>query len=127
MSETETKTAAQAEKPEEESQAPEETTPQPPKNVDALMQSTARFTHRGWGAFLALKDDLQAIFRKRIRLEIDTRDEASAADLAQAMREASIPAVKQEGTKISTITTFAKLQEVIKHPALLRVDAERLD
>ena len=99
----------------------------PPKNVDILTQSTARFSRRGWDALLSYRNDMDAIFRKRIECHIDARSEAGAQELADAMRAVSIPAVTVNGAKLHTITTFAKLQEVIKHPALLHVDAVKVD
>jgi hypothetical protein len=99
----------------------------PPKNVDPLMQSTARFSRRGWDAFLSYKDDLDAIFRKRIECHMEARSPEGAAELAEAMRAVSIPAVTVTGPKLHTITTFAKLQEIIKHPALMHVDAVKAD
>ncbi|MFN9690598.1 MAG: hypothetical protein ACK551_00645 [Vampirovibrionales bacterium] len=98
-----------------------------PKNVDALMQSTARFSRKGWDVFLALKEDLEKITYKRIELRMVARSEAGAKTFAEALEAISVPAVKVNGVNISTITTFAKLQDVIKHPDLLSVDLTLLD
>ncbi len=98
-----------------------------PKNVDTLTQSTARFSRKGWDVFLALKDDLEKITYKRIQLRMVARSEAGAQTFAQALEAISVPAVKVNGVNISTITTFAKLQDVIKHPDLLSVDLTLLD
>jgi hypothetical protein len=98
-----------------------------PKNVDALMQSTARFSRKGWDVFLNLKEDLEKITYKRIELRMVARSEARAKTFAEALEAISVPAVKVNGVNISTITTFAKLQDVIKHPDLLSVDLTLLD
>ncbi len=98
-----------------------------PKNVDALMQSTARFSRKGWDVFLNLKEDLEKITYKRIELRMVARSEAGAKTFAKALEAISVPAVKVNGVNISTITTFAKLQDVIKHPDLLSVDLTLLD
>jgi len=98
-----------------------------PKNVDALMQSTARFSRKGWDVFLNLKEDLEKITYKRIELRMEARSEAGAKNVAEALEAISVPAVKVNGVNVSTITTFAKLQEVIKHPDLLSVDLTLLD
>jgi hypothetical protein len=98
-----------------------------PKNVDALMQSTARFSRKGWDVFLNLKEDLEKITYKRIELRMVARSEAGAETFAEALEAISVPAVKVKGVNISTITTFAKLQDVIKHPDLLSVDLTLLD
>ena len=98
-----------------------------PKNVDALMQSTARFSRKGWDVFLSLKEDLEKITYKRIELRMVARSEAGAKTFAEALEAISVPAVKVNGVNISTITTFAKLQDVIKHPDLLSVDLTLLD
>jgi hypothetical protein len=98
-----------------------------PKNVDALMQSTARFSRKGWDVFLSLKEDLEKITYKRIELRMVARSEAGAETFAEALEAISVPAVKVNGVNISTITTFAKLQDVIKHPDLLSVDLTLLD
>jgi hypothetical protein len=98
-----------------------------PKNIDALMQSTARFSRKGWDVFLSVKDDLEKITYKRIELRMVARSEAGAKTFAEALEAISVPAVKVNGVNISTITTFAKLQEVIKHPDLLSVDLTLLD
>lgn len=98
-----------------------------PKNIDALMQSTARFSRKGWDVFLSMKDDLEKITYKRIELRMVARSEAGAKTFAEALEAISVPAVKVNGVNISTITTFAKLQEVIKHPDLLSVDLTLLD
>lgn len=98
-----------------------------PKNVDALMQSTARFSRKGWDVFLSLKEDLEKITYKRIELRMVARSEARAKTFAEALEAISVPAVKVNGVNISTITTFAKLQDVIKHPDLLSVDLTLLD
>jgi|GEM_PF-5107266 len=99
----------------------------PPKNVDALMQSTARFSRRGWDAFLSYKDDMTLIFIKRIECHMEARSDAGAQEFAEAMRAVSIPGITVTGAKLHTITTFAKLQDVIKHPALMHVDAVKAD
>lgn len=98
-----------------------------PKNIDALMQSTARFSRKGWDVFLSMKEDLEKITYKRIELRMVARSEAGAKTFAEALEAISVPAVKVNGVNISTITTFAKLQEVIKHPDLLSVDLTLLD
>ncbi len=98
-----------------------------PKNVDALTQSTARFSRKAWDVFLSLKEDLEKITYKRIALQLLARSEAGAVTLGQALEAISVPAVKVNGVNISTITTFAKLQDVIKHPDLLSVDLTLLD
>jgi hypothetical protein len=98
-----------------------------PKNVDALTQSTARFSRKAWDVFLSLKEDLEKITYKRIALQLLARSEAGAITLGQALEALSVPAVKVHGPHISTISTFAKLQEVIKHPDLLSVDLTLLD
>jgi hypothetical protein len=98
-----------------------------PKNVDALMQSTARFSRKGWDVFLNLKEDLEKITYKRIELRMVARSEAGAKTFAEALEAISVPAVKVNSVNISTITTFAKLQDVIKHPDLLSVDLTLLD
>ncbi len=98
-----------------------------PKNIDALTQSTARFSRKGWDVFLNLKEDLEKITYKRIELRMVARSEAGAKTFAEALEAISVPAVKVYGVNIRTITTFAKLQEVIKHPDLLSVDLTLLD
>ena len=98
-----------------------------PKNVDALMQSTARFTRKSWDVFLSLKDDLNAITYRRIQLQLTGRSEAGALTLQSELESISVPAVKVNGTSVSTISTFAKLQHIIKHPDLLQVDLTLLD
>ncbi len=98
-----------------------------PKNVDALMQSTARFTRQGWDVFLTLKDDLNAITYRRIQIQLTSRSETGALALQSELEAISVPAVKVNGNMVSTITTFAKLQHIIKHADLLRVDLTLLD
>lgn len=98
-----------------------------PKNVDALMQSTARFTRKSWDVFLSLKDDLNAITYRRIQIQLTSRSEAGALTLQSELESISVPAVKVNGTSVSTISTFAKLQHIIKHPDLLQMDLTLLD
>jgi hypothetical protein len=109
-----------------EEASPAVASPQP-KNIDALMQSTARFSRQGWHAFLSMKDNLEQITYKRLALHLTARNEAGAKAVALALEAVSVPAVKVKGLDIHTITTFAKLQAVIKHPDLKHVDATVLD
>jgi hypothetical protein len=88
-------------------------------NVDVLSTCTARFDRQGWDLFLSWREDLAKIQTARISVELTARTPAGAVEIAHAMREADIPAVKQTGDKVTTLTTFAGLQLVIRHPQVL--------
>lgn len=90
--------------------------PEPPFSVDALNQSTARFTHEGWGLFLAHRADLDAITYKRFAFTVEARSEVGATELATLLAENAVGGVNQFGVNLTFPSTFAKLQTIIKHP-----------
>jgi hypothetical protein len=98
-----------------------------PDNVDALTQATARLSRQAWQTLQAYKHDMTLIFLKRLDVHIEARTDEGAHELANAMRAVSIPAVTVKKSTVQSITTFAKLQQVIKHPAILHLDAVPLD
>lgn len=96
--------------------------PEPPFSVDALKQSTARFTHQGWGLFLAHCEDLDAITYKRFAFTVEARSEAGATELATLLAENAVGGVNQFGINLTFPSTFAKLQTIIKHPQVKLVN-----
>ena len=101
--------------------------PEPPFSVDALSQSTARFTHKAWGVFMGYRDDLEAIQFKRLGITLEAYSEAGASELATLLTENSVGGVNQFGVNLTFPSTFAKLQTVIKHPAVKLVDLSKID
>jgi len=96
--------------------------PEPPFSVDALKQSTARFTHQGWGLFLAHCEDLDAITYKRFAFTVEARSEAGATELATLLTGNAVGGVNQFGINLTFPSTFAKLQTIIKHPQVKLVN-----
>jgi hypothetical protein len=113
----------------------EETTPTPevqaenpvPDNIDALYQSTARFTRQGWNQILAFKDDMNAVAYRRFRMVFHCTDALKATELKHALEAESVPAVQQSGDVLSTYTTLAKLQHVVKQAGLKTVELTLMD
>lgn len=89
--------------------------------VDVLNTCTARFDREGWNLFLAWREDLEAIRFNRIRVQLEARSEVGAVTIQQLLCEAHVPAVKREGQQLEMVTTFEKLQRVIRHPETRRV------
>lgn len=98
-----------------------------PANIDALYQSTARFTRQGWNHVLAFKDDMNAVAYRRFHMVFHCIDETKATELKQALEAESVPAVQQHNTTLSTCSTLAKLQKVVKHPGLKTVELTLMD
>ena len=113
---TETKPAVEEAKPE----VPEEK----PLNVDALSQSTSRFTRKAWNFFLPLREDLDAIKTKRFDISLEARSEEGAQTLNDLLNEHETPGVKRSGKTLTFRSTFEKLQTVIKHEQVHLVDMQ---
>jgi hypothetical protein len=101
--------------------------PEPPFSVDALSQSTARFTHQAWGVFMDYRNDLEAIQFKRLGITLEATSEVGATELATLLTENSVGGVNQFGVNLTFPSTFAKLQTIIKHPAVKLVDLFKID
>jgi hypothetical protein len=103
-------------------------TPNPvPENIDALFQSTARFTRQGWNMILQFENDMQAVAYRRFQAVFQCETTAKASALNAALEAIDVPAIKQHETRLSAITTLAKIQEVIKTPGLKQVELTLLD
>jgi hypothetical protein len=87
------------------------------------MQSTARFSRPAWDAFLAIRQDWAQVAYKRFRFAVQANSVEGASTLAQLLEAVHVTAIKQETDVLRFITTFAKLQTVIKHDAVAMVDA----
>jgi hypothetical protein len=98
-----------------------------PDNIDALYQSTARFSRQGWNHILAFKDDMNAVAYRRFRMVLQCTDAVKATELKQSLEAESVPAVQQQGAELSTYTTLAKLQKVIKQAGLNQVELTLMD
>lgn len=97
--------------------------PEEANNVDALTQSTARFTRPAWDCFLALRADWQALCYERFRFAMQTTDANVASTIAQLLSDVHVTAIKQEGSVLRFNTTFAKVQAVVKHAGVQLIDA----
>jgi hypothetical protein len=98
-----------------------------PDNIDALYQSTARFTRQGWNYILAFKDDMNAVAYRRFRMVFQCNEAVNATELKQALEAESVAAVQQKGDVLSTYTTLAKLQKVVKNAGLKTVELTLMD
>ena len=101
--------------------------PEPPFTVDALSQSTARFTHQAWGVFMEYRHDLEKIQFKRLGITLEAHSETGATELATLLTENSVGGVNQFDANLTFPSTFAKLQTIIKHPAVKLVDLSKID
>lgn len=98
-----------------------------PLVVDILKTCTARFDHDGWALFQAWQDNDTALRTYRIKVELYARTQQGATELATRLDELHVPAIKQKGLMLSFITTFERLQEVIRHEATHRVMVRCVD
>jgi hypothetical protein len=98
-----------------------------PDNIDALYQSTARFSRQGWNYILAFKDDMNAVAYRRFHMVLQCTDAVKATELKQSLEAESVPAVQQKGDVLSTYTTLAKLQKVVKQAGLQNVELTLMD
>jgi hypothetical protein len=98
-----------------------------PLVVDVLQTCTARFDHEGWALFQAWQHNDEALRTYRIKVELFARTQQGASQLASLLDELHVPAIKQKGLMLAFITTFERLQEVIRHEATHRVVVRCVD
>ena len=113
--------AAVAEKP-----AAPEPPKEPPFTIDALIQSTTRFTRKAWNIVLSMRNDLNAMKTAPMRFTLEATTAQAAEALQHELVEAGVKEISRNGQVISMSTTFEVLQKVIKRPEVHMVDAIKL-
>jgi hypothetical protein len=73
------------------------------------------------------RHDLEKIQFKRLGITLEAHSEAGATELAALLTENSVGGVNQFGVNLTFPSTFAKLQTIIKHPAVKLVDLAKID
>lgn len=124
MSETSTAetTKPEATEAKAEASAPEKA----PLNVDVLNTCTTRFTRKAWNEFLAIRHDMELVSFNRYAINLQTRSEGGAAAIKSILADNDVPAIKViAADKLQFISTFEKLQTVIRHPETLMVDLRK--
>lgn len=109
---------AVAEKP----AAPEE----PPFNIDAILQSTSRFTRKAFNVILELRGDVPAMRTTSIRCTLEATTNETAEALQHELVGFGVKQISRNGSVISMTTDFETLQKVIKRPEVVQVDLIKL-
>jgi hypothetical protein len=92
---------------------------------DVLISCTARFTRKAWDIFLKLqKEDINLLTTVPLRAVLTARSSEGASEIHQVlMKEKGVTEIKLSGKTITTVATFADIQQVIKHPQTHMLDA----
>ncbi|MGE0200819.1 MAG: hypothetical protein AB7P76_07620 [Candidatus Melainabacteria bacterium] len=97
-----------------------------PFSVDALQNCTARFTRQGWDRFLEMETDLEKIQSVPMRFAVEARSVEGAEELHKLYVESGVKEISRKDKLVSLTGTFADLQQHVKHPEVLMVDAIRI-
>lgn len=97
-----------------------------PFSVDALKNCTARFTRQGWDLFLGMENSLEKIQTVPMRFAVETRTIEGAEELHKLYVESGVKEISRKDKMVSLTGTFADLQQHVKHPEVLMVDAIRI-
>ena len=106
--------AATAEKP-----APP---PEPPFNVDELLNCTARMTHKAWHLFYTNRKDMEFIRKQPVRATLEARTTAGAEELQQKLIDAGVSSISRNDKVLSFTATYEQIQTVIKQPQSYMLD-----
>lgn len=109
--------AAVAEKP-----AAPEAPKEPPFNIDALLQSTSRFTRKAFNIILELRGDVPAMKTMMIRCTVEATTPETAEALQHELVGFGVKQISRNAQIISMTTDFETLQKVVKRPEVVQVD-----
>ncbi|MEB3286339.1 MAG: hypothetical protein VKJ04_02430 [Vampirovibrionales bacterium] len=99
---------------------------EPPFNIDAIMQSTRRFTRKAWNLILDMRSDIPAMQHAPMRFSLQAISETAAEQLQHQFVELGVKEISRNGKTVSLTSTFEVLQKVIKSTDIEVVDAIRI-
>ena len=99
---------------------------EPPFTVDALLNCTARFTHKGWYLFYNNRKDMDFIRKAPVRATLEARTAAGAEEIGKLLTDAGVTSISRSDKILSFTATFEQIQTVLKHPLAFMLDAVKI-
>jgi hypothetical protein len=121
--------SATADAPVALAEAPEKQEPEkkePPFTVDKLLNCTTRMTNKTWYLFYNNRTNMPFIRETLLRAALEHRSTEGALTVQQELVALGVTTISCDGKFLHFTATFETIQTVLKHPAVLMLEAVAL-